>query len=535
MVLNAVIAVFLTANPAWPAAGVFNVRNFGAAGDGATLDTAAINRAIDACTSAGGGEVRLPPGAYLSGTVHMKSNVTLRVDAGARLLGTPDLTQYQNYDAPAGTFEARNKRWHRALILVVGVENVAITGDGVIDGNKVHDPQGEERMRGPHTILAGSSRNLTIRDITIRDSANYAMLFEWTDQIDIQNVKVTGGWDGAHLRWCRNVVISGCQFYTGDDAIAGRYWENVLVTNCVLNSSCNGIRVIGPAKHLIIQNCLIYGPGLHPHRTGGRFNLLAGIYLQPGSWDPSEGDLDDVLISDITMRNPATPFRVVMHKNNKGGEIVFSRISATGVYRGGISLESNDVPVQRLVLRDISIEYGKDDPALKAEHRSLPAWGLTARNLKELHLENVRLSSVEPQTRPLMILDDIQSVSVDGLRSAPYSGDGASIVMNRVPQHEMHDIGSQLLEPRCTSLSATAPGGGAIVAGGPVDVTAVIANTNQAGLGKVELEADGRKFVRWIWLKQNETRQVVFGGLKSADSGALELRCGAIRKLVGGR
>ena len=530
--LNAILTVLLTAGMAWPASGVFNVRDFGAVGDGKTLDTAAINKAIDACTAAGGGQVLLPPGTYLSGTVMLKSNVMLRLDAGARLLGTPDLTQYQQYTPPAGTPEARYGKWHRALVLISGVENAGISGDGIIDGNKVHDPTGEERMRGPHAVLAGGSRNLTIRDIYIKDAANYAMMLEWTDQIDIQNVKVTGGWDGVHLRVCRDVVVSGCQFYTGDDAIAGRYWENVLITNCVLNSACNGVRVIGPAKRLIIQNCLIYGPGLHPHRTSGRYNLLAGIYLQPGSWDPSAGDLDDVLISDITMRNPATPFRLIMNKNNKGGEIVFNRISATGVYRGGISLESNDVPVQRVVLRDISIEYGKDDKTLKAEHRALPAWGLTARNLKELLLESLRMTAVEQDGRPFMILNDVSKVSVDGLRTSPPVGDGAVMVMNNVPQQEIRDAGVPLLDPRCIGLAVAGPDGGAIVTGKPFSATVTIVNATQTGLGKIELHTGDQKMVRWAWVKPNETRKVVFEGLKASAAGVHEVRCGTIRRQV---
>ncbi|MCX6629626.1 MAG: glycosyl hydrolase family 28-related protein [Candidatus Solibacter sp.] len=509
----------LAAGAAFSASGVYSVRDFGATGDGKTLDTAAINKAIDACTAAGGGQVLLPPGTYLSGTVVLKSNVMLRLDAGARLLGTSDLTQYKNYNPPAGSFEARSPRWQNALVLISGVENVGISGEGIIDGNKVNDPRGEERMRGPHALVAGSSKNLTIRDVHFKDAANYAMLIEWTDEVNIQNVKATGGWDGIHLRWCKNVVISGCQLYTGDDAIAGRYWENVLITQCVLNSSCNGIRVIGPAKGLIIQNSLIYGPGLHPHRTSNRYNLLAGIYLQPGSWDPSEGALDDVLISDITMRNPATPFRLTMNKNNKGGEIIFNRISATGVYRGGILLESKDDPVQRVVLRDINIEYTKDDPALKAEHRPLPAWGLTARHLKNLLFENVRLTALERDWRPMMILDDIEDVSVDGMRFPPTAGEGASIVMNNVRRQEIRDAGAALLDARCTALGAAE----APVAGKPYSATATVVNGAAAGLGKVELQAGEQDLIRWVWLKPNETRKVVFDGVMAA-AGTQELR-----------
>lgn len=114
------------------APGVFDVRDYGAVGDGKTLDTRAVNQAIEACSAAGSGQVRLPPGKYLTGTVHLKSNVTLNLEAGSRLVGTSDVDRYQQFTPPEGTFEARLGRWHRALVLGEGVENVTITGRGGI-------------------------------------------------------------------------------------------------------------------------------------------------------------------------------------------------------------------------------------------------------------------------------------------------------------------------------------------------------------------------------------------------------------------
>ncbi len=310
LVMVGLIATAQTAIAATP--GLFNIRDYGAVGDGKTLDTAAINKAIETSAAAGGGQVLFPPGKYLSGTVHLKSNVTVLFDAGATLLGSTDLAHYQNFTPPAGTPESGWPPWHRALILGDGVEHITIAGQGAIDGNKVFDPRGEERMRGPHTILLGLCRNVTIRDVSIKDSANYAIMLEFCQQVDVRNVKITGGWDGVHFRgWpgrpCRDVSIVGCQFYTGDDSIAGRYWENVLVSDCIVNSSCNGVRLIGPATHLTIHNSLFYGPGVHPHRTSNRHNMLSGINLHPGSWGATEGSLDDVLLSDITMKNVASP------------------------------------------------------------------------------------------------------------------------------------------------------------------------------------------------------------------------------------
>src|SRR5204863_245433 len=84
---------------------------------------------------------------------------------------------------------------------------------------------------------------------------------EASEDVEVRDVKITGGWDGIHFRgapqkWCHRVKIIHCQFYTGDDSIAGRYWQDTLISGCILNSSCNGIRLIGPATHLIVDDCL---------------------------------------------------------------------------------------------------------------------------------------------------------------------------------------------------------------------------------------------------------------------------------------
>ncbi len=84
--------------------------------------------------------------------------------------------------------------------------------------------------------------------------------------------------------------IVGCEFYTGDDAIAEGYWDDTLIADCVVNSSCNGIRLIGRARRLIVKGCLFYGPGKRPHRTSDRTNMLSGVILQPGAWDETKGN-----------------------------------------------------------------------------------------------------------------------------------------------------------------------------------------------------------------------------------------------------
>ena len=447
-------------SPAVSASRIFSIRDHGAVGDGATLDTAAINQAIEACAKTGGGQVRFPPGRYLSGTVHLRSEVTLFLDAGATLIGTTNLTLYQQPTPPDFMPEARWGKWHRGLILGENLENVTIAGPGVIDGNQVFDPTGEERMRGPHTIVFVNCRRFTIRDVSIVDSANYAVFFQVSSQVDVRNVRFTGGWDGVHFRGapghdCREVNIVGCQFYTGDDSIAGRYWDHVVISDCIVNSSCNGLRVIGPATRLTVHDCLFYGPGLQPHRTSReqrRTNMLSGIILQPGAWDKTEGLLDDVLISDVTMHHVASPVTLWIKPGNTVGRVTVNGLQATEVYRSALSVESwADAPVTNVVFRNVSVEFAGGGQAELAnqpvrgpgvDSRPLPAWGFYARNVEQITFEDVRLSCTRDDFRPVLMAENVKQLDLDNFRFTRVEGVHEPFALTNVARFEVREAGS---------------------------------------------------------------------------------------------
>jgi len=456
---------------------VFDVRAYGTRGDGHSVDTEAIQGAIDACHAAGGGRVLLPAGTYQSGTLRLAHHVTIHLERGARLIGTADLTSYSGFE----TGSLRNSRWNRGLIVGENLEDIAITGAGLIDGNKVLDPQGEEKMRGPHTILLKECRGVMLRDVTIRDSANYAFLFYACTNVRVEDATFEGGWDGVHFRgldfrdghaqWNRDVLIRRCRFFTGDDCIAGHYIEDAVIEDCLINSSCNGVRVIGPAKRLTFRRCEFVGPGQFEHRTSRqlhRTNMLAGLLIQPSAWTPTPGPLEDVHVADVTMRNVACALHVCIRQGNTAGRVTVERLKATEVYSQAISVESwTPEAIGQVTLQDIDIAYRPDafdDPRMEGRPqvqvpiqqpgvgvwgRKLPVWGIYGRDIRQLHLNRVRLRTNDLEdTRPVVRIDDVEQFRLEHLEHSPVSAGTQVLECNGVRSIERDDTQEAPLPPR---------------------------------------------------------------------------------------
>lgn len=422
---------------------VVSVRDMGARGDGEADDTKAIQGAIDSCAKNGGGRVLFPPGRYLSGSVRLRSDVELHFAKGARLIAAQDLDAYLGFESG----EWGNSRWNRGLIVGEGLQNVKITGQGIIDGNKVFDPKGEAGMRGPHTVLLSNCQDVTLSEVTIRDSANYAFLFYASKRVRVQNATFEGGWDGVHFRgslerWNEDVRIRNCRFFTGDDCIAGHYIQDAIIEDCLINSSCNGVRLIGPAKGLTFKSCRFEGPGKFEHRTREnlhRTNMLAGILLQPSAWTPTPGPLEDVLVRDVTMNNVACALHVSTRPGNTADRLTFKNIEATDVYSAAVSFESwAEKRIDEVTVRNLKVKYEPDaviDPRLGKKprtqdpirkpgvgvwNRKLPVWGLYGRRIDSLLLEGVSLSTSDGNdARPVVRLDDVKDFNVKKLTHSP--------------------------------------------------------------------------------------------------------------------
>jgi len=407
----------------------FNIKTYGAIGDGKTINTQAINNAVNACASAGGGRVIIPAGTFITGTVHMKSNVSLFLEKGAIIKGISDLDAYHSYVPIADMTKydnAYNTRWNRALILGVGVTNVAIMGSGTIDGDHVYDSQGEEGMRGPNTILFAESQNLSFSGFTVEKAANYAFMAYEVKNVVYSDLLIMQGWDGIHIRGGKDIIIRNSSLYTGDDAIAGGYWENMEITNCRINSSCNGIRAFMPVENLTVSHCNFFGPGRFPHRTSKRNNMLAAILVQPGSWFISPGGVDKIHIHDVIISDLNNPLMMVLNEGNTGGKILVERMNAVKINAYASSVESwKDGVFNEVIFRDISIEYighpnasssGVSLRQPRTEARNLPCWGLFARNVRSITFENVNIHYTDTDPRPALYFDNVSEIRFNGMQ-----------------------------------------------------------------------------------------------------------------------
>jgi polygalacturonase len=445
--------------------GIFDVRDFGAAGDGKTLDTARINAAVEACSGSGGGVVTLPPGNYLSGTVILRSNVVLHLAAGATLLGSTNLKDY--VDNPVtGT---------RHLIFARGAENIGVVGPGRIDGQgdsfwryiprsvpqedswkdvATYDYAGDP-LRPIQLLEFAECRNLRIEALEITNSPCWTLRPIACDSVFIRGVVIRNSnhgpsTDGIDPTCSQNVFISDCTISTGDDAIClksenpygtVRASKNITITNCVLTTSCNGIKfgtaTQGVLENITISNCVIYND-----QVDLSARVIAGLALEM----VDGGRMEGVTISNVRMQNVRTP--IFIRLGNRGASqrvptpgtirgIMLDNVYATGaVLTSSITgLPGNDVEDVSLAnIRIDSDEGGKAEwvktqvPELPEKYPEarmfgrLPSFGLYCRHVNGLRLRNVALGAARSEMRPAILCDDVKNIDIDSLQAPPVGG-----------------------------------------------------------------------------------------------------------------
>lgn len=432
-----VLFAFLFMPVAWLSAATYNIRDYGARGDGSTKDTAAIQAAIDAAAKQGGGTVLLPQGNYLSGTVHLRSSITLELSAGATLIASPDESDFAKHEPlPFQPVDDRETTYFRyALLTGENLHHVSIHGPGVIDGNR-------SKRGGPKPIALKKCERVSIRGVTIRNAPNYAISFLGCEDVDLDGVRILNGFsDGIDLDCSRFARVSNCYVDSWDDAIclkssqalgAPHSTEHVTVSNCVLRTSCNNLKLgtesRGGFKSIAVSNCTML------RRETGR-RPISGLAIE--SVDGAA--IDGVTVSNITMQDVGTPIFVRLGNRGRGmhppapgtlGNVAISNIVAVGGSLASSIAGLAGHPVRNISLADINLTMnGGGDftninvPELPDKYPEanmfgqLPAHSLYARHVEGLTLRNVRTRWVKPDQRPALVLDDVMDLEISGFHS----------------------------------------------------------------------------------------------------------------------
>ena len=306
-------------SPAGGRPGVFNVLEMGVVAGTSTASTAQLQRVIDTCAAAGGGTVLVPSGIYLSGTLWMRSNVTIQLEAGARLMSVPDVREFP---IVVSKWEGSANPSHASLIAADGVDNIAIIGRGTMDGGGEFwwdlERRHQLRHHRPGIIRLIDCRNVLIDGITMVNSGFWTLSPVGCDNVTINRVTIKNppdspNTDGINPDSCSNVHISNCHIDVGDDCIAikagteddgrgvARSCENITISNCTMHRGHGGV-VMGSETHGSIRNVVISNCVFCETDRGIRLKSRRG----------RGGVVEDVRVSNIVMDGVLCPIVINM-------------------------------------------------------------------------------------------------------------------------------------------------------------------------------------------------------------------------------
>jgi len=438
----------------------YDVRSFGAKGDGATVDTPAINQAIDAAAAGGGGIVRFPAGSFLCYSIRLKSHITLSLDPGTTIVAADTSAQGGGYDPPEPNAwdkfqDFGHSHWHNSLIWGESLANISIEGQGMIWGRGLSRGDRDLTLAagiGNKSISLKNCHNVTLRDISILHGGHFAILATGVDNLTIDNLKIDTNRDAIDVDCCRNVHISNCSVNSPwDDGIClkdsyglgyARSTDHVTITNCYVTGGYEegtmldatykrfspeskvprngrikfGTESNGGFRNVTVSNCVIEDcRGIALESVDGAvlediaitnvtmrdivdvpFFIRLGSRMR-GPADTPMGQLRRVLISNVVVSNCASR-QATLITGIPGHSIEDIRLNNILVlHKGGGTKE--DAAIQ-----PPELENAYPDPN---RFGVLPAHGFYIRHVNGIEMRDVEVRTMQPDARPGFVLEDV--------------------------------------------------------------------------------------------------------------------------------
>ncbi len=435
-----------------------NILDFGAVGDGKKINTAAIQKAIDACAGKGGGRVLVPKGNFLTGTFILKSKVNLHIEKDGVILGSPYKKDYPEQFLN----DPRYKRSpHQSLLYAGRAQDIMISGEGTIDGNAQLNSTGDFRDTGnnavrPPLLWFDECSNLTIKDIIFKQSLMYTVVCERCRHVHVDHITITENYfynaDGVDIIDCEDFLVENCDINCDDDGICLKSGSeggcrSGTVRNNKVRSLCNAIKMgtasSGGFRDILVENNEVWETGI----SGIALEIVDG------------GIMENIMVRNITMNGVGTPLTIRLGDRNRppaGSSIVtygiirniyISNIRATvskakkfneaernhhdylpyassicgipGSSVDGVTIENIDIVIEGgFPVRTIN-DARREIPEVSNKYPEnrmfgvLPAYGFYIRHARNIRIKDVRLSIRQKDERSAILLDDVYQASVE--------------------------------------------------------------------------------------------------------------------------
>jgi polygalacturonase len=426
----------------------YNINDFGAMNDSTTLSTEAIQKAIDACSENGGGQVLVPAGYYQTGSLILKSNVDFHLENGAVLLGSRHLDDYIKLKPKYVSLRTQDATIQ--LIYAENSENISISGHGAIDGRGSVFPKqtwDDEGITRPHLLRFISCNHITIKDVTLRNSGCWMQHYLACENLQITGVHVLNrnnfNNDALDLDGCRNVTVSGLIADSDDDGItlkstSPKPCENISISNCIISSRCNAIKLgtetNGGFRNINISDCVVKPSEIQAQPYFGREKGISAISLEI----VDGGVMEHVSISNIIVDGTESPIfiRLANRARTYKKGIVINRIGSIRAVtlhnirirnagKTGCSITGlpghpvNDIRLSDIVLEQVGGGI-KEDISARIEEKTaeypeatmfgtLPAYGFYIRHAENITFDGIELATTNEDARPALFFDDVRN------------------------------------------------------------------------------------------------------------------------------